>query len=393
MQVVNQALPIALPAPVTNADWTHRGANPQHLIPHTALSPSFARVWSNDIGAGDSRRARITADPVFANGRIFTLDAAAQVAATSTSGDTLWSTDLVPANEAARDASGGGLALGGGRLFATTGFGELVALDPASGAVIWVQDLDAAGGAAPTVLGDLVYVVARDSRAWAVEAESGRIAWVLNGTPASSGVDAASSVAVNADFAIFPFSSGEVLGTFPRGGFQVWNTIVSGERLGLAAAQFSDITGDPVIAGDRVFVGNPTGRVLALDLETGARLWTADEGALSPVLPVGGSVFLVNDVAQLVRLDAATGARIWAVQLPRFISARQQSEVYAHYGPILAGGALVVASSDGSLRAFDPVSGLLRHAADLPSGAASAPIVAGGTLYAVTSRGTLEAFR
>ena len=50
MQAVNQALPRALPAPVTNADWTHRGANPQHLIPHTTLSPSFARVWTNDIG-------------------------------------------------------------------------------------------------------------------------------------------------------------------------------------------------------------------------------------------------------------------------------------------------------------------------------------------------------
>ncbi|MGB1006987.1 MAG: hypothetical protein ACPGVX_07405, partial [Thalassobaculaceae bacterium] len=39
--------------------------------------------------------------------------------------------------------------------------------------------------------------------------------------------------------------------------------------------------------------------------------------------------------------------------------AYKRAAVYAHYGPVLAGGRLVVASSDGVLRFFTPESGAL----------------------------------
>jgi outer membrane protein assembly factor BamB len=103
----------------------------------------------------------------------------------------------------------------------------------------------------------------------------------------------------------------------------------------------------------------------------------------------------VNDLGQLVRLNARNGARIWAVDLPlrkerRFGRARS---VYAHYGPILAGGRIFVGSSDGVLRAFDPRSGALVEQIEVPGGVATSPIVAGGTLYVVSGRGKLHAFR
>ena len=67
--------------------------------------------------------------------------------------------------------------------------------------------------------------------------------------------------------------------------------------------------------------------------------------------------------------------------------------VVAHFGPVLAGGRLIVASSDGLIRAFDPASGALAGSVELPGGAASAPAVAGGVLYVVTKDGKLRAFR
>jgi outer membrane protein assembly factor BamB len=150
-----------------------------------------------------------------------------------------------------------------------------------------------------------------------------------------------------------------------------------------------------VIDGNRVYVGNQSGRIVALNIGNGERIWTATEGALSPVLPAGGSVFLVNDLNELVRLNDEDGSRIWGVQLPVFVEgrARRQRTVYAHYGPLLAGGRLYVASSDGNMRAFDPTSGGLIGAVSLAGGAASNPIVAGGVLYVVTKRGQLVAFR
>ncbi|MEL7087987.1 MAG: PQQ-binding-like beta-propeller repeat protein, partial [Planctomycetota bacterium] len=41
----------------------------------------------------------------------------------------------------ANDASGGGVSVGGGQVYVTTGFGEITAMDAATGDVRWVQDL------------------------------------------------------------------------------------------------------------------------------------------------------------------------------------------------------------------------------------------------------------
>jgi outer membrane protein assembly factor BamB len=396
LAATNEALPLALPGTQANTDWTHRGGDADHRLSHPALPGSLTLAFATSVGEGNSRRARITADPVVAGGRVFALDARATVSAVSTGGGLLWQADLTPETDGRTDASGGGLATDGASVFATTGFGRLTRLDAATGAVIWTQDLDAPGNAAPTVAGDLVYVVGRDSRAWAIETETGRIRWQLTGLPAGSTFSGGAGVAVGGGLAVFPFPSGEVIGAFADGGLTRWSSVLAGGRPGQASGvATTDIAGDPVIDGDRLYVGNVAGRIVAMDLDTGDRIWTATEGAVSPVWPEGGSIFAVNDVNELVRLSAADGTTIWRVQLPVFLTdnTRRQSERYAHFGPVLAGGRLIVASSDGVIRQFDPVSGAGLGDIALPGGAASNPVVAGGTLYLLNRDGQLVAFR
>jgi outer membrane protein assembly factor BamB len=157
----------------------------------------------------------------------------------------------------------------------------------------------------------------------------------------------------------------------------------------------TDITGDPVIVGGRVYVGNHSGETAAIEAGTGQTVWTAEHGALGPVTVAGGSVFLISDQNDLVRLDASSGETIWTAPLPLFVDPRprRREGIFAHYGPLLAGGRLIVASSDGQVRFFDPVSGAQTGSLPLPAGAAAEPVVAGGTLYVVASDGTLNAFR
>ncbi|PJI92210.1 outer membrane protein assembly factor BamB [Yoonia maricola] len=392
----NQVLPVNVPAARANADWGHRNGNPSHSIAHPALGADLSPLFVADIGAGDSSRARITSHPVVAGGVIYTVDASALVTATSVDGATIWTRNLTPTRDNAGDASGGGISVGGGQVYVTTGFGEIAALDAATGAEIWVQDLDAPANAAPTLRGDLVYVVGRDSTAWALDTTNGRIRWQRSGAPSTANYAGGASPAVSGEFVVFPFASGEVLATYPRGGLTRWSTVVSGERLGNAAGIISDISGDPVIDGDRVYIGNFGGRTVAINLDDGTRAWTATEGALGPVWPVGNAVFLINDLGELVRLDANTGNPVWRTALPTFEDeerTRRQRRIFAHYGPVLAGGRLIVTSSDGFIRQFDPASGALIGEIDLPGGAASGPVVAGETLYVLNKNGQLHAFR
>ncbi|MCF6445419.1 PQQ-like beta-propeller repeat protein [Nereida sp. MMG025] len=387
--------PIALPAQVNHAAWTHRYGNALHRITHPQLSQSLALAWSSNVGQGNSRKQRITADPVVADGRVFTLDAQATVTATSTSGAPLWTRDLTPLSEQGGDASGGGLAIDGETIFVTTGYGDLTALETATGAELWTQRLEAPATGAPTVAGDIVYVVGANSVAWAINADNGRVKWQLPGLPSASDLVGGPAPVVTDKLVVFPFATGDLLAAFREGGIRRWDASVTGERRGRTYTIIKDLTSDPVVDGNVLYAGNQSGRVAALDVNTGDRIWTATEGAYSPVWPVDNAVFLVSDQAELVRLDASTGERVWGVDLPYFDKERDRRKkaVFAHYGPILAGGRLIVASDDGVLRSFDPVSGALVSTVSIPGGAASNPAVAGATLYVVSGNGQLHAFR
>ncbi len=392
---VNQSRPISLGTQVANADWTNPGGSSTHFMRHLALSATPQLAFAADIGEGNSRRARISTAPVVAGGVIYTIDAANTVVATGTNGARLWAMNFAPVADQG-DASGGELAVGGGKLFVSTPYGDLIALDPATGTEIWRQDLNASGASSATYANGVVYIVGHDNRAWAIEADTGVTRWTFDGIDTDNSFGDGTGVAVSGDYALFPLAGGRLAATYRNGGTERWVENLGGERLGYARGLFDGLTGGPVVTGNTVYLSNTTGVTVALDLRNGDRRWTAHEGAAGPVWPIGGSVFEINDLNEVLRLDAGDGSVIWRTALPDLIPHRRNNRervAVAHYGPVIAGGRVIVASSDGVIRQLDPVSGQIVGQIELPGGAASAPVVAGGTLYVVSKDGQLLAFR
>ena len=386
---------LRLPSPQPVPAWTHQGGNAQHIAAHAELPSELTLSWSRRIGAGDGKRHQISAAPVAQGGQVYTLDSQSMVTALDETGTILWQSELGKSFDALKDASGGGLAVGGTQLFVTTGFGTVVALDTASGAELWTQDLASYGGASPTVYDDLLYISARDGAAWAIDTSNGRIKWQVAGPTVAASHTGGPGPAVSDKYAVFPFGTGDVLASFRKGGLRSWSSGLSGARLGLASTQVRDLTGQPVIEGSSVYLASSAGRMAAVDLNTGLRIWTAKQGSQGHILVAGGAVFAVSDAGNLIRLSKDDGALIWSTPLPKFTkkSVKSRAKIHAHYGPILAGGRLILASSDGLIRQFNPADGTLITTVDLPSGAASAPIVVNGTLYVLNTKGDLLAFR
>ena len=381
-----------LPAPVPNAAWTHEGGSAAHIVPHPALGASLSRAFAVQVGQGAGDGTRITSGPVGNASAIYTLDSQATVTATGPNGARLWTRSLVPAGQPPADGFGGGVALGGGQLFVTTGFGEIFALDASTGTIAWQQAVDAPYRAAPTVAGRRVVAISRDDVATAFDAQSGQVLWRLRGARGDAGVISGAQVATNGALVLLPFSAGEVVAAFARNGRRAWAAAISSGRRGLARSSIGDVTGDPVFGEVDVIAGNQSGSLVSIDARTGRRNWTHPDGTQDAAAVVGDAVFFVSDRSELIRLDRATGAVVWRVQLPQR-DARDDDVAASYNGPVVAGNRVFVGDGFGGISIFAPQDGSAQGRLDVAGGLAGAPAVIDGTLYALSKTGTLHAFR
>ncbi len=391
--VANRSAAISLPRAVSNADWSALNGAADHSIGHVAFDPAASLRWSADVGRGVGRDYRITSGPVAADGRVFVLDGAGRVSAVSPEGAVLWTLDTTPAGEKPADGSGGGLSLANGVLYAGTGFGEVIAVDPVSGGIHWRRQMQAPLLSAPVSDGRNVYFVTRDDVAYALGAKDGSLEWMQRGAAALDGFGGGASPAIRSGQVVLPFSSGDVMMVRANSGQPKWNAPLDGGRQASAINRIGDISGDPVIDGNRLYVASIAGQTVRMNLQSGKRDWSLPVGAVGPVWPAGGSVFLVSDDARMMRVNAANGQVIWAQQMAQYTNPDKRKGLIRYYGPVLAGGLLWVADREGGLRGYSPTDGSVAARLDVPGGAAAAPIVMAGVMYVQTLDGKLLAFQ
>lgn len=383
-----------LPAQVSNTDWTQTNGRASHASGHLAAPSSLSLAWRIDAGSGSSDDSAITSSPIVVGGRVYVMDASASVRAyDAASGTSIWTADLSPEGEDGDEGFGGGLAADGAQIYATSGFGEILALDAGNGEIRWRHKAGAPFRAAPAVSNGAVVAVTRDNRAVLVDARSGTVRWQLDGISGEAGLLGGASPAIQGDLVVLPYNSGELIGAQLSTGRRIWSAVLGGARRGLARASISDVTGDPVIAGRAVVAANQSGRIVAIDGQTGQRGWTRSIGSTGPLWAAGPSVFLTTDDATLTRLSLQSGQTIWRTELPAYEDPEDREGSIAYSGPVVAGGNVLVTDSEGNLRIFDPATGAETGLIELSDGSVTGPVVAGGVVYVLSDGGDLHAFR
>src|SRR5579863_981017 len=91
------------------------------------------------------------------------------------------------------EAWGGGLAFDGGKIFVSSGFREVVALDAASGRLLWRTLTDAPLHAAPTVADGRVYVEDVNDELQAFDETTGNPIWTYQALTEPARILAATS--------------------------------------------------------------------------------------------------------------------------------------------------------------------------------------------------------
>ena len=174
------AVQVRLPAPYTNPKWTQSGGNSMHLMGHLKADRKLKEIWTAGFGEGSSKRDFLIAAPVMAYNAVFAIDAEGIVSAfRQDSGERIWKRRLKPVNRDDKTVAmkGAGLAEFNKRIYATTGFGSVFALDMLTGKEIWRRDYETPFRIAPTIANNKLFVQQIDNTLIALNADTGEELW------------------------------------------------------------------------------------------------------------------------------------------------------------------------------------------------------------------------
>lgn len=386
--------PVQLPRPYINADWPQAGGYASKAMQHLTLGDKLSQVWSREIGKGETRYAKIIATPVMAEGLVYTMDSQAKVTAVSADdGSIAWSNQLQLGKKRRAIGFGGGLAVGGGRVYASTGFGFVAALDPRTGAQLWRKELPAPLRGAPAYADNRLFVITQDNQLFALSADKGEELWDALATAEPASLLGNATPAIANDTLVAGFSSGELIAYRVENGRTAWQDTLSRTSRLTALAALADIDGSPVIDQGQVIAIGHGGRIVALDLATGERVWEKSLPGVSTPWVAGNFVYVVTVDSEVVCLTRNDGKVRWIARLARYTDEEDRKGVIRWQGPVLASDRLIVTSSSGEVVTLSPYDGRLLSSEKLGDGSFLPPIVANGTLYVLTEDARLLAYR
>ncbi len=387
------APPVAVPAAAGVPAWPQPGSTPAHPGGNLALAANPGLAWQGDVGAGTGYRQRITATPVVADGRVFTMDADAVVHAFSAhDGSLLWRASTRSKGDRSTNV-GGGIAVMAGTVYATTGRGDAVAFEAASGKRVWASRLRGAARSGPTLVEDRLFVPLLGDSLAALARKDGKELWSHQAGRVDFGSLGAPAPAYADGVLVAGFGSGDLLALRGVSGIVLWGDSLASAGGRGAIGELSAIRGMPAIVNGRVYAVGLGGSAVADDLRSGRRLWSRDITSAESPWVAGNYVFFAAQDARVAAVSADAGRVAWVTQLPAFTDPKSEKHPILWHGPVLAGGRLLVAGEHGKAAWLDPAKGAVLGETDLPGGAAVAPVVAGGTLYIVTLGGAILAYR
>jgi len=387
-------IPVTVPAAAVNAEWTHSGGSASRTLGHVSLGASPAPAWSVSVGQGSSSNVRLGAAPVIGDNRIYVMDTQAVVRAISPdNGAVIWQRQLTSPQASARTLFGGGVTFSGGRLYAVNGAGDAAALDAATGNIVWQVRPGGPLRGSPTVGGDTVYVVSQDNQLFALNTASGEQRWAVSGSAESSGVFGVASPAFAQSTVVAGYSSGELSAYRYENGQEVWSDALARTTVTTQVHALTDIDADPVVDQGRVYAIGQGGRMVAVELNTGQRLWELSIAGIGMPWVAGDWIFVITDQAQLIAIARATGRVRWISQLQRWRDQEDRRGTITWRGPVLAGGRLVLVNTLGQIVFASPADGSVQATVAGRAPISLPPVVANDTLYILDDAGRLTAYR
>ena len=384
---------VIVPPARTNTSWPQAGGNAAKVAGHLALGAAPVRAWQVSI-PGTTNTRRLAASPVIADGMMFVADTGAMIHAfDAQTGARRWQHQIVVSGDLEDATFGGGVSYDGGRVYATNGVGDVVALDANNGTEIWRVKPSGPLRGSPTIAFNSVFVMTQDNQIYALSAADGSVLWQDAAASGQSGVFGVAAPAAGQGTVVAGYSSGELVAYRYENGRNLWSDALSRTSISTQVGALTDVDADPIIDGGRVYALGQGGRMAAYELNTGQRIWELTLAGISTPTVVGEWVFTLTDDARLLAIQRNTGRVRWITQLEQWRKPKDREGPIFWTGPVLANNRLWIASSRGHVQSVDVMTGVATEFTELDKPVSLPPVVANNTLYILDDGGKITAFR
>lgn len=245
------------------------------------------KLWSVGVGNGQGK-GLYRLQPVIDGDRIFAAAANGDVRAVErSSGRTLWKTEV----EA--DLSGG-VGYYDGSLFLGSSDGYAIRLDASSGEELWSTRLQGEVLAPPQAQGDRVVVQTYDGRLQGLDLDTGEKIWAFDSNVPVLTIRGTSTPLLVDGIVFAAFASGRVLAFNADSGALIWEVRVAIPQGRSEIERIVDVDGTMALVGGELYAASYQGRVVAIDVASGRKIWQRDLSSFSGVALGFGNVYVAD---------------------------------------------------------------------------------------------------
>jgi outer membrane protein assembly factor BamB len=350
---------------------------PAELVDIKSVLP-VDKLWSTGVGGG-GEALRLALGLAHEEDVLYAAARDGKVRAIdAANGRTRWQTDT-KLELSAGPGAGNGLVVVG------TNDGEVVALDAEAGTVRWTARVSGEILAAPLVAGDRVVVRSVDGRMRALLATDGSEAWMVEDIVPRLSLRGTAPPVLAGSTVICGFDSGKVMAVNLESGEILWQAQVSTPKGRSELERLADVDAAVQVDGGDVYAVGYQGRAAMIALDSGQIWWARDLSSYRGLALDDANLYVATSEGDVVALRRRDASILWTQQglKRRWLST-----------PAVVGPAVMVGDFDGYLHWLDRESGTFvareRPGRDRIS---VAPLVVGDRVFVIDDGGEIVAYR
>lgn len=333
-------------------------------------------IWKHRFLSKSKQYARL--EPKIDENMLYAADHKGKIVAVNkNTGKKIWSIKT-------KKAISAGPSVVGETLFVGTGHGEVLAFNKTNGHQKWKTRVSSEVLAPPNGNNSILLVNTVDGKLTALDYETGVRLWIYDRSPPVLILRRSAAPQIVGDLALAGFANGKVVALNKDTGAVLWERQIALPKGRSELHRMVDIALDPVVEGDRIYVGSLKGNVSALSLYSGAVLWEKDIPAYQNLAVESDAIYLTDSAHTVWALDKENGTVLW---LQDKLTKRPLT------APVIASDMVVVGDSKGVLYWLDESTGKLVGYQKVLFDLIAEPVISDNKLYLQGQNGTLAAIK